>query len=1233
MFDYFHSREGDRRPTLAELLQRSPKAFFAETGSPLLDALLRARSDDAMLIAGSDRNDIMEMNPEEARAILIASPADQGDVLARVAVGLHLCKPVPHLSSHDFRRCGFDGERLFCLGRVIARQGSAAMTSADAAVVLDVICAPDGGYAREQHFDGDEDALGLCPAWEAESFTWWPNAVLDAVERNGEDEHAPAFRDLLDRLAAKWDRWGEDNGGLIHVLRRRIADLRGERVEGVPLPWYRAGDACEAKGSAFRSKVREIVSEHQELASFFCNLRATRTDRTRLHPCPEGFRDINYQSCFYRYLSRKSFEPALRNIVRRLLKENDTTLRGLAIVAIHRLEALLDAEFQTRPNVERVQIPEIDAIEFLHLESWWICKQSASFTPEGAVAVLKCKPRVDQVTLFHNIARAIGPETPGAHGAVEALIAAHPSSVLNGREHRKSIEALKSALVDPNDRSADDAGTLRQRLDATVSALTRFLPSDEGGHERWREAVRTALSTERFADIVGRVDPMIYRATLSITVEEASYWIYSFATEQDGCPLAGRLNAQVLSLAKLGVDASAAFATVNAYDVAVRENCRLFQYGNEWLERYRVPQQVDACRRRIAFYLGADATIRATFTKLEAFAAEAPTGTKPSAAWRKKARALLSAEERALAVDHLDAFLASTDPGLPDRSVTDYEEAADRPLAGIVWMAADWPAERVAPVLAAYARRCYAAEPGRGIKAEKIGNACLWSLQALPNGAGTPYLARLSTRVKYPKIKKKIDAALNAAAEAAGTTRADLDELIVPDHGFRDGVRRFDTPHGAAVLTLDARGRVALAWRDAAGKTVKAPPKAMKAQAADTVKAAKALHKEAEADLKAQFARIERLSLDDRAVPAEAFAARYLDHPLIGPACRALIWRVGTTPALWQDGRLADVAGNPVALDAPVRLWHPIEDVPEAALAWRDRLEALDLVQPLKQAWREVYVVTDAERATGHYSNRFAGHIVRQHQTMTLARLNGWRATHRMAVDAPNDEPMWTAFPAHDVYVEYWTAAPDYDSPMLDSGAFVHLHTDRVAFHRLAGDPASAGPGWVRGERLSVDDVPPVVFSEVMRHADLMVAVASIAADPAWRDRGAGAAHPSSWERDALAYYDHATSGALTGSGTVRREALARLLPRLKIADRVTLGERHVEVRGIKRSYRIHIGSGAVHRGPDGRHVCIVPDRAATRADVRLPFEGDGTLSLVLSKAIMLADDDKITDPVILAQI
>jgi hypothetical protein len=46
-----------------------------------------------------------------------------------------------------------------------------------------------------------------------------------------------------------------------------------------------------------------------------------------------------------------------------------------------------------------------------------------------------------------------------------------------------------------------------------------------------------------------------------------------------------------------------------------------------------------------------------------------------------------------------------------------------------------------------------------------------------------------------------------------------------------------------------------------------------------------------------------------------------------------------------------------------------------------------------------------------------------------------------------------------------------------------------------------------------------------------------------------------------------------------------------------------------------------------------VQERKAERAKVRLPFEGDEILSIILSKAFMLADDDRIKDKSIVAQI
>ena len=56
---------------------------------------------------------------------------------------------------------------------------------------------------------------------------------------------------------------------------------------------------------------------------------------------------------------------------------------------------------------------------------------------------------------------------------------------------------------------------------------------------------------------------------------------------------------------------------------------------------------------------------------------------------------------------------------------------------------------------------------------------------------------------------------------------------------------------------------------------------------------------------------------------------------------------------------------------------------------------------------------------------------------------------------------------------------------------------------------------------------------------------------------------------------------------------------------------------------------------PNDQYLCIVPD-ARSRAkqdDLFLPFEGDNTLSIIISKALLLAEDGKIKDPTITRQI
>lgn len=620
--------------------------------------------------------------------------------------------------------------------------------------------------------------------------------------------------------------------------------------------------------------------------------------------------------------------------------------------------------------------------------------------------------------------------------------------------------------------------------------------------------------------------------------------------------------------------------------------------------------------------------------RLAGLAAEIANKSAPTARWLATARETVAAFGDGERLRLIDMVLDSAPP------VAAQDPAGiERYLRALLYLSVDLDPARIGPRLADYAlKKCYVTEPDAGIRAERLGNACLWVLANLPDGAGIPFLARMLTRTKYPKIRAKIDARLNDAAAAAGIGRVDLDEVTVPTHDLdADGCRRVALGDGEAVIRVMGARTVSIEWRGDGGKPLKAPSAAMKADK-PALKAVREAAREIEADLGTQLVRLQRLYLENRRWDATLWRARYLDQPLLRPLVRRLIWwldRDGERRAVMADAagaELCTVDGQPVAIaGGTIALWHPIEDRPDAVEQWRDRLEAGEITQPFAQAWREIYVVTEAERATETYSNRWAAHILRQHQAISLARMNGWRVTHRMWVDAPNDEPWHLTIPAHNLVADYWIRPTGGEEPERTQGnALLYVATDRVQFHEIAAGAADSARGPERGAPVPLVQLPPVVFSEVMRQADLLTAVASIAADPTWLDRGRLAAHPSQWSRDADHYWHRANSGALEQAAERRRAALERIVPRLRIADKLRIDGRYLHVEGKRHSYRIHLGSGACFRGE--QHLCIVPESDAGPR-IWLPFEGDRILSVILSKAMLLEADDQITDPTILRQL
>ena len=525
----------------------------------------------------------------------------------------------------------------------------------------------------------------------------------------------------------------------------------------------------------------------------------------------------------------------------------------------------------------------------------------------------------------------------------------------------------------------------------------------------------------------------------------------------------------------------------------------------------------------------------------------------------------------------------------------------------------------------------------------KVGNAAIWALGAIGTRKAAITMGRIRRSVRDKGVSKTIDRALARAGEANGLTLDDMLEMSQADYAVgADGVRveRFG-PFEVRLEIVSSR-RVKLTSTDTTARTPKAKRGIVKAAlehepewglADDIKRAAKDIPKllpEAKRRMEATYRTGRDWSIND-------WHDRMVANHLVATLTHRLIWTFTlpdgrTIDRMWTaDGLVGcDGAADDEALaGARVRLWHPLGAARKDVERWRTHLVERRIRQPFAQAFRPLYVVTDAERATATYSNRFAGHVLEQAPLVVFLRHRGWDVTSRIADDPGGEASARLPLPHHGVVAEYWLSGVGQvvrdEHAEYGAANYHYVTTDRVLFRALDAD------GNV-GEPVPVERVPPMAFCEAMRDVDGGVGLTSIGNDRFWTDRGANAAPLPSEAVDAHAYRrEWARASELA---PMRHAALKRLLPALRIAERATLEERTLVVRGDLHDYGIDLGSGSVHiRDGAQRHVCIVPTPAGPEVDDYLPFEGDAGLALVLSKALMLAADRAITDPVIRRQL
>ena len=373
-----------------------------------------------------------------------------------------------------------------------------------------------------------------------------------------------------------------------------------------------------------------------------------------------------------------------------------------------------------------------------------------------------------------------------------------------------------------------------------------------------------------------------------------------------------------------------------------------------------------------------------------------------------------------------------------------------------------------------------------------------------------------------------------------------------------------------AILSIDTLGEPQLAY-EKNGKALKDLPASLRKS---TVLSALRARK---TKLAQQTSRM-RQSLEEAMIRGDCFTFQELreleSHPLLKPMISSLLFACEDGEVRWHD-----------ALDAQsglLRLAHPVDLLKSGSWPQRQR-ECIETArrQPFKQAFREVYLLTKRERDQKTFSGRYEGHQVNPTQATAIVGKRGWvnvpeeglrKTFHHESVSA------WVTF------VEGWFTPAEVDGLTVEHVLFTNKNDGKV---------------------VPLDQVNDRAFSEAMRDLDLMVSVA----------------HRGGVDPEA------------TASTVDMRAALLRETLHLLKVHNVRMADRYAFVDGKLGAYNVHLGSGTVHRQPGGS-LCIIPVHSQHRGRLFLPFaDDDPKTAEIVSKVLLLAQDDKIKDPTILEQL
>ncbi len=602
----------------------------------------------------------------------------------------------------------------------------------------------------------------------------------------------------------------------------------------------------------------------------------------------------------------------------------------------------------------------------------------------------------------------------------------------------------------------------------------------------------------------------------------------------------------------------------------------------------------------------------------------------PSAKWRKQADQFIKAiGESEVRASFLRWLALGPTPGQPSEARSPIEDSPYQ--KGMVWCLAFMKAQEVGGAIGDFGIACLRKVPMLGAVSQKVGLACVQALGAMTSRNAIAQLTRMRAKIKYSTTRKLIDKSLQSAADKSGATVHELEDYAVEGYGLdENGSARIEVGDEQASIQLRENGRIILSWRNAHGKEVRTAAAHIKKAYPSEVRAITSTAKDLEQAYRAQKIRLEASLMVAREMGLNHWRQYFLEHPVLGFLGRSLIWVFRDAQgfeqaALHLEGHMRDSLGQQLDLSGfeKVRLWHPLSTDPVEVQRWRDVIFKNGVRQPFPQAFREFYQVTDGERETRLYSNRFAGVLMRQHQFASLCREREWdyrlMGAHFDGGNVPTKKlDSWK------LHAEFYVDLPSDRKPSLldsglaeESGTGINLFvgSDQVRFYR-------------ERREIAMDEVPALVYSEIMRDVDFLTSVCAVGEDETWSDQG---------DRGIGLLLEDFSVQAITAIIALRLDVLSRVLPQTRIADRCKVVKAWLEVHGQLGTYHIDmVWGGAVLTAGKLRRRLKISQKILSEVNLDLkdlPIDLDHRTESVLRKAYVLADDWKISSPDLIRQL